>query len=123
MPGVVNRNWGAAVGHRARDHLRVVSPDKPKRYVETAKQMKTASDDRIEHRLYVGRRAADDLEHLGGSCLLLQRLFGLIEQPHVLDSDDGLVGESLEQRDLLVGKRPCGCPANGDDADCGVISH
>src|SRR5262249_17736677 len=30
----------------------------------------------------------------------------LVEQPHVLDSDDGLVGEGLQQRDLLVGKRP-----------------
>ena len=26
----------------------------------------------------------------------------LLEQPHVLDGDDGLVGEGLEQRDLLV---------------------
>ena len=28
----------------------------------------------------------------------------LLEQPHVLDGDDGLVGEGLEQLDLLVGE-------------------
>ena len=30
----------------------------------------------------------------------------LLEEPHVLDRDDRLVGEGLEQRDLLVGERP-----------------
>ena len=28
----------------------------------------------------------------------------LLEQPHVLDRDDGLVGEGLEERDLLAEK-------------------
>ena len=44
-----------------------------------------------------------------GRRLLLQRLrevavarLQLLEQPHVLDGDDRLVGEGLEQRDLLV---------------------
>ena len=31
-------------------------------------------DDRVEHRLQVDRRAADDLQDLGGRGLLLQRL-------------------------------------------------
>ena len=31
-------------------------------------------------------------------------LLELLEQPHVLDGDDGLVGEGFEQRDLLVEK-------------------
>src|SRR5262245_65506634 len=35
-----------------------------------------------------------------GAILLLQ----LREQPHVLDCDDRLVGESLEERDLVVGE-------------------
>ena len=30
----------------------------------------------------------------------------LLEQPHVLDRDDRLVGEGLEERDLRVGERP-----------------
>ena len=52
------------------------------------------------------------LKHLGGRRLLLQRLLQLacarlllLEQPRVLDGDDGLVGEGLEQLDLLLGER------------------
>ena len=66
----------------------------------------------LEHRLQLARRAADDLEHLGGRRLLLQRLgqlararLHLLEQPRVLDGDDGLVGEGLEQFDLAVRER------------------
>ena len=65
-----------------------------------------------KHRLQVGRRAADDAQDLAGRRLLLQRLgqlavalLQLLEQPRVLDGDDGLVGEGLQQRDLLVGER------------------
>ena len=70
-------------------------------------------DQRIEHGLQIERRAADDLEHIGGGGLLLQRfgkivgaLAQLVEQPRVLDRDDGLVGEILDELDLLVGERP-----------------
>ena len=70
-------------------------------------------DQRIEHGLQIERRAADDLEHVGGGGLLLQRFAQLVgallhrvEQPHVLDGDHRLVGEGLDQRDLLVGERP-----------------
>src|SRR5262249_47525193 len=67
---------------------------------------------RLQHCLQIEGRAADDLEHVGGGGLLLQgfaqvaraRLY-LVEQPHVLDSDDGLVGEGLDQLDLLIGER------------------
>ena len=55
----------------------------------------------------------DDLQHLGGRGLLLQRLgqvararLHLVEQPHVLDRDHRLVGEGGDQLDLLVGERP-----------------
>ena len=50
---------------------------------------------RIEHGLQIERRAADDLEHVGGGGLLLQRLPQFVEQPRVLDGDDGLGGEVL----------------------------
>ena len=52
-------------------------------------------DQRIEHGLQIERRAADDLEHVGGGGLLLQRFAQLVEQPRVLDGDDGLGGEVL----------------------------
>ena len=47
----------------------------------------------------IERRAADDLQHVGGRGLLLQRLgeivascaLHLVEQPHVLDRDQGLI--------------------------------
>src|SRR5262249_18155156 len=66
-----------------------------------------ALDNRIEYRLHVGGRAADDAEHFGSRCLVLQRLaqfcialLQFLEQPHVLDSDDGLSRESFKQFDL-----------------------
>ena len=65
--------------------------------------------DRVEHRLQIDRRAADDLEHVAGRGLVFERFvqFALarllrLEQPRVLDGDDGLVGEGLDQLDLLV---------------------
>ena len=71
-----------------------------------------------KHRLKIAGRPADDLKHLRRGRLLLQRfsevggalgevvgaLTQFVEQPRVLDGDDGLGGEVLDQRDLLVGK-------------------
>ena len=52
-------------------------------------------------------------KHLGGRGLLLERLgevagalAQLVEQPGILDGDDGLLGEIGHQLDLLVGERP-----------------
>ena len=63
---------------------------------------------RVEDRLDVGRGATDDAEDLAGRGLLLEGLrqlavpgLELREQPHVLDGDHRLVGERLEERDLL----------------------
>ena len=53
----------------------------------------------------IAGRAADDLEHVGGGGLLLQRLAQLVEQAGVLDGDDGLRGEVLDQLDLFIGER------------------
>src|SRR5262249_21523054 len=65
--------------------------------------------------LEVERCPADGLEHLGRGSLLPQRFaqllrarLHLVEQPHILDRDHRLVGEGLDQLDLLVGKRPHG---------------
>ena len=66
---------------------------------------------RRKHWLKVTRGTRDNLQHLRRGRLLLQRagevdgaLAQFIEQPRVLDGDDGLSGEVLDQRDLLVGE-------------------
>ena len=68
-----------------------------------------AFHNRVKHRLHVRGRAADDAEHLGRRRLMLQRLaqfcvafLDFFEQPHVLDSDDGLIGEGFEQSYLFL---------------------
>ena len=74
-------------------------------------------DQRLQHDLQIEGRAADDLEHVGGGGLLLQRLAQLVEQAGVLDGDDGLGGEVRDQLDLLVGERPHLLAIDGDHAD------
>jgi hypothetical protein len=59
----------------------------------------------IEHGLEIERRAADNLEHVGGRSLLLQRLPQLVEQAHVLDCNNGLGGERGYKLDLFLRER------------------
>jgi hypothetical protein len=47
-------------------------------------------DKRVKHGLQIERRATDDLEHVSGGGLLLQRVAQFVEQPRVLDGNDGL---------------------------------
>ena len=63
-----------------------------------------------------------------GRGLLLQRLGEIVgalaqfvEQPRVLDGDDGLGGEVLHQLDLLVGERPHLLAVDDDGADQLVV--
>src|SRR6516225_389074 len=56
----------------------------------------------MEYRLQVAWRRANNLEHIGGGGLLLQRFAQLVQQPRVLDGDDGLGGKVLDELDLLV---------------------
>src|SRR5262249_15437205 len=76
---------------------------------------------RVEYRLQFARRAADDLEHVGGSGLLLQRLAQLVEQPSILYRDDGLTRKIRHQLDLLVGERPHLLTIDSDRADQRVL--
>src|SRR5262249_35685633 len=66
----------------------------------------------VGHRLDVRQQATDDVEHLAGRGLVFESLgqllrarLHLIEQPHVLNRDHRLVGEGLNQLDLLIGER------------------
>ncbi len=83
---------------------------------------------RIEDRFELAGRRTDDLQHLRGRGLLLQRfaeiagaLAQLVEQPRVLDGDDGLGREVLHQLDLLVGERAYLLAVDDDCADQFVI--
>src|ERR1700722_10153655 len=61
-------------------------------------------EDGLEHRLQLTGRTRYDAQYLGSRGLLLQRLPQLVEQPRVLDGDDGLGGEIRHQLDLFVGE-------------------
>src|SRR5262249_41664661 len=74
-------------------------------------------DQRIEHRFQIEGRAADHLEDVGCGSLLLERLAQLVEQPRVLDGNDGLIGEISVQCDLLVGEGPNFLPKDGDNSN------
>src|SRR6516165_6145653 len=70
-------------------------------------------DKSVQYCLQIKRRAANDLEHVSSRRLLLQRfaqisraLLQLIEQPRILDRDDGLGGEVAEQLDLFIAEGP-----------------
>src|SRR5262245_60616405 len=72
---------------------------------------------RIEYGLQIERRAADDLKHVGGRGLLLQRFAQLIEQACVLDRNDGLGGEVRDQLDVLVGEGTDFLTKDGNDSN------
>ena len=54
------------------------------------------------------------LQGLAQFCIAL---LDFLEQADILNGDDGLVGEGLEQRDLLVGEWPNFCSTNCNYAD------
>ena len=78
----------------------IVSLAESQHHVIDPTNSRGALDDGVEDRLNVGRRAADDAEHLGCRRLMLQRLAQLrvaltefLKQAHVLDGDHRLRGE------------------------------
>ena len=86
-----------------RDHLKdVVLPAVHHRLVGAAEAGHCLHES-VEHRLEVNGGVADDLEHVGGRRLLLEGFLQIaalglyvMEQPRVLDSNDGLSGEIFE---------------------------
>src|SRR5690242_19556535 len=78
----------------------------------------------VEHRLQLEGRLADHLEDFAGGSLLPEGLgevpiapLEFSKEPHVLDRDYGLVGESFDEFDLLVGERLDNAPAHQDETD------
>src|SRR5262245_19529948 len=79
---------------------------------------------RLEDRLQIGWRTANDVKHLAGRRLLFERLgelavprLLLVNKTCVLDGDYGLIGKGLEQFDVPVGKRPDLLAANVKSAN------
>src|SRR5262249_7252651 len=90
------------------------------RFTETCGRLRQ----RIKHGFEIEGRTADDLQHVGGGGLLLQRLAQiiralaqLVEQASILDRDDGLGGEIADQLDLLVSKRAYLLAVDADGAN------
>ena len=80
-------------------------------------------DQSVENRLQVERRAADDLENIGGGGLLLERLTQLLQQTRIFDRDHRLVGKRLHQLDLPGAERARFSTLQGEDADNGPLPH
>src|SRR5262249_10402337 len=94
----------AMVGHRVQRIA--IYPENDR--VVSGTQSGGALRNGVEYRLYVGGRTCDHPQDLARRRLLLQRLGQVLiaslqlgEQAHVLDGDDGLIGEGLEERALL----------------------
>src|SRR5262249_24447302 len=75
----------------------------------------------FKHRLQIGTRAGDNAQHLRRRRLLLQRfskfdgsLAQLVQQPRILDGDDGLGGEVRYQFNLFIAEWPDFLAVNAD---------
>ena len=76
------------------------------------------ADDRVERRAQLVRHVREEFRLvLVGDLELAALVLDLAEQPRVLDGDHRLVGEGLEQRDVLVGEAADIVAANEDRAD------
>src|SRR5262249_33701171 len=131
-PWIITTDLDAPKGYwtkmSARDH--VVPLAESQHYVINTTNLCRALNDRIEHRLHIRRRAADDAEYLRRCRLMFQRLaqfriafLDLLEQSHVFNCDHRLVGKSLQQCDLLFSKRTDLHPMNRDRADRRAFSE
>src|SRR6516225_6540639 len=71
----------------------------------------------VERRAQLVAHIGEELRLVAARLLDLAALvLNLLEQPHVLDGDAGLVGKGLRQLDLLVGERLDRKPHQDDDA-------
>src|SRR5262245_52206647 len=79
---------------------------------EAVAQSHGAFDDRVKDWLNVHRRARNDAQNVAGRGLSGEGIgkvrvtrLELLEEPHILDGDYGLVGEGLEEADLGIRER------------------
>ena len=72
--------------------------------ISASQSLAAEFDQRIKHGLQIEGRSANDLEHVGGGGLLLQQFAQLVEQPRVLDGDDGLAAKFLTSSICLLVK-------------------
>src|SRR5262245_28594829 len=73
--------------------------------------------ERLQDRLQIEGRAADDFEHIGGGGLLLEGFAEFAEQPGVLDGNDSLAREISDKFYLLLCEGADLKAVNADDAD------
>ena len=74
--------------------------------VVRAAQIDRRTHERPQDGRQIERRAADDLQHIGGGGLLFQRLLGLVEEAHIVDRDRRLIGERPEQAHIFLSEGP-----------------
>src|SRR5215813_7725630 len=99
-------------------------------YVINSTNPSCALHDRVEHWLYIRRRAANDAEHLGRCGLMLQglpqfciALLDLYEQSDIFNRDDSLISEGFEKFDLFFSKRSNFLAADCDHSDRNTFSQ
>src|SRR5262245_31007208 len=125
---VINTNLFAVGRYGQRTEMRprneIVALAEPQAQVIDFANPSGALDDGVKNRLHVGRRAADDAEHLCRRRLMLQMLsqccialLKLREQAYIFDRDNGLACEGLEQSDLLFAKGSNFYSTNQHDPD------
>src|SRR5215471_6854489 len=117
-------------GTNVRPPDQTVTLDESQQHVIDPTNPRRALDYSIEHRLHVRGRAADNTEHLGRCRLMLQCLaqfpvafLQFLEQANVLDGNYGLVGESLEKCDLLLGEGADFRAANQNCPNRNSVAH
>ena len=84
----------------------------------------------VQHRLHIGGRAADDVEHVAGRGLVFEQFFEVAraglqfaEQPRILHRDDRLVGKGAHQFDLPLGERLDPIPREINRAEHGPLAQ
>jgi hypothetical protein len=121
---------GSIVGSRERRELELIARDPVYPAAVRPQQAHGAGHDRVEYRLDIRLRAADDAQDVAGGGLLVERRGELAvaplelgEEAHVLDGDHGLIRESPEQRDLVLGEWDRLSTDDVDGTDRGIAAE